>query len=90
MSRITVKIYTTLGNKLVKGNYEVEARTVADALAILSERFGRAFEEIYLDGEVRNLYILLLNGKPCDRKKIHRTDLNEGDALHIFPPVSGG
>ena len=90
MSRITVKLYTTLGKELVKGKYEVEARTVADVLENLSERLGRPFDEIYLDGVVRNLYILLLNGKPCDRKRIHQTDLHEGDTLNIFPPVGGG
>lgn len=30
--------------------------------------------------------IFLVNGRSADREKI----LNEGDVLHIFPPIAGG
>ena len=54
-------------------------------------KFGKGFrEEIYDNGEVKNYYIILLNGQPVDREKVALTLLQDGDTLHLFPPVSGG
>jgi molybdopterin synthase sulfur carrier subunit len=62
------------------GRTVIAARSVADALDVARQRFGREFGAI-LDGSR-----VWLNGAPA-----HLTDLlASGDEVAVLPPVSGG
>jgi len=91
MAKVTVKIYTVLGKKLINDERTFDASDVDDALESLAASYGRKFrEEVYDGGEVRNNYVLLLNGAPLQRDDLKSRRLKDGDILLIFPPVSGG
>lgn len=92
MATITVRLYTTLRNKLVKDNIPTEASTVAEALETIEKRLGREFtKEFYnADRTIRNHYVVSLNGYPVDRKCAGSVKVAENDVLLIYPAVSGG
>jgi len=91
MAKVTVKIYAVLGKKLVNDERTLDASDVDDAMMSLAASYGREFqEEVYDCGEVRNYYVLLLNGAPLQRDDLKNRRLEDGDILLIFPPVSGG
>lgn len=92
MARITVRFYTTLKEKVGKGKVELEAENVADALENLKRQFGTKFTDQLYDpsGKIKDYYILLLSGHTVDREEIKKTEVKEGDILHIFPPIAGG
>lgn len=92
MARITVRFYTTLKEKVGKGKVELEAKNVADALENLKRQFGTKFTDQLYDpsGKIKDYYILLLSGHTIDREEIEKTEVKEGDILHIFPPIAGG
>ena len=91
MAKVSVKIYTALGGKIVKEDSEFDAADIKQLLEILAEKHGKHFrEEIFDGGEIKNYYILLHNGQVIDRQAPGKVLLSEGDTVHIFPPVSGG
>ncbi len=92
MARITVQLYTTIRNKLVKDKIAAEASNVAEALESMEKRFGHEFrKEIYdTDGSIRNHYIVSLNGHPVDRRSPEGVEVSDNDTLLIYPAVSGG
>lgn len=92
MSKINVRMYTTLKEKVNAGSVDLIAKDVADALEQLNKKFGDKFREtLYAeDGKIKRYYILLLNGKVVDREKPEKFKLKSGDTLHIFPPIAGG
>ncbi|MDI6641840.1 MAG: MoaD family protein [Elusimicrobiota bacterium] len=92
MSRITVRMYTTLKEKVGTGDVELEAKNVQEALEGLNKKFGENFRQTLYepDGKIKGYYILLLNGKVVDREKPEKFKLKSGDTLHIFPPIAGG
>ena len=47
-------------------------------------------QDIFDGGEIKNFYIVLHNGRMVDRSQPGKVLLNDGDTVHIFPPVSGG
>jgi MoaD family protein len=91
VAKTTVKLFTTLGGKLVKDDGELEATDVAQVLEQLAAKHGEYFrKEIYSGGSVKNYYIVLHNGAFVDREHPDEALLADGDTIHIFPPVSGG
>ncbi len=92
MARITVRFYTTLKEKVGKGKVELEAKNVADALEELKEQFGTKFTDQLYDpsNKIKDYYILLLSGHTVQKEEIKKTEVKEGDILHIFPPIAGG
>jgi molybdopterin converting factor small subunit len=92
MARITVKLYTTMKGKLVKGRIPAEVSNVAEALDSMERHFGREFrkEVCERDGSIRNDYIVTLNSYLLDRKNPEKTKVSDKDTLYIYPAVSGG
>ncbi|MCX7703181.1 MAG: MoaD/ThiS family protein [Planctomycetota bacterium] len=91
MAKVKVKIYTVLNKGLVKGDFDFEATTVADVFENLVAKYQQPFRnEIYDSGQIKNNYVLLVNGEPVERENLERVRLKDGDLLLLFPPVSGG
>jgi len=91
LAKVTVKLLTTFGGRLVKDDGEVEAADVAHALDRLADKHGEDLRDEIYDGKaIRNFYIVLHNGVAVDREHPGDVSLCDGDTVHIFPPVSGG
>jgi MoaD family protein len=91
LAKVRVKLFTALGGKIVKEDSNFDAADIGQLLEILAQKHGKDFrDEIFEGGEIKNFYILLHNGQVVDRQNPGRVSLNEGDTIHIFPPVSGG
>jgi MoaD family protein len=91
LAKVTVKLLTAFGGKLVKDDGELEAADMARLLEQLAARHGKDFRDEIYDGEgIRNFYIVLHNGVVIDREHPGAVSLSDGDTVHIFPPVSGG
>lgn len=92
MASITLRLYTTLRNKLVKDKIATEASNVGEALQIIEKRLGREFIKEFYDqnGKIRDHYIVSLNGHPVDRKSPENVEVADNDTLLIYPAVSGG
>lgn len=88
--RITIKFYTTLRER-VGSETSLEANDVSEAISKLKSNYGNKIDLLFDEkGKVKNYFILLLNGKVLDKEKLSQYTLNEGDVLHIFPPIAGG
>lgn len=92
MSKILVKLYTTLKDRLNTPKIWLEGDNVAGVLEALKEAKKPDVENILFDeqGIVKNHFVLTLNSVILDHKKVKEAVIKEGDILHIFPPVSGG
>lgn len=89
---MTLKLYTTLKDKIGASRVEVEADTAAQAVARLRERYADIVNATLVDaqGIVRNHFTLTLNSQILDPHKLDGIPLKDGDLLHIFPPIAGG
>lgn len=88
--RIAVKFYTTLREK-VGPETLLEADDVGEVIEKLKLQYGDKINILFDEkGKVKDYFILLLNGKVLDKEKLSQYTLNEGDILHIFPPIAGG
>ncbi|WP_135853865.1 ubiquitin-like small modifier protein 1 [Halorussus salinus] len=79
----------------IAGGKEVEVETepgetVGDALAALVAARPGLEERIYDDGELRDHINVLRNGTNVRADDGLDTELDAGDELALFPPVSGG
>jgi molybdopterin converting factor small subunit len=92
MAKMTLKLYTTLKDKIGASRVEVEADTAAQAVARLRERYADIVNATLVDaqGVVRNHFTLTLNSQILDPLKLEGVTLKDGDLLHIFPPIAGG
>jgi molybdopterin converting factor small subunit len=91
MAKMTVKLYTTLRDKIGASRVDVDAGTAADAIRVLRERHPAAEGTLIGDdGFVKNHFTLTLNSRILDPKKLEGVAVNDGDLLHIFPPIAGG
>ena len=92
MAQVLVKLYTTLRLKLKKHQIWVKAETAAEAVQAVAEAGGPETAAILYDenGIVRNEFLLALDSEILDRKALDQVRINEGNVLHIFPPISGG
>jgi molybdopterin synthase sulfur carrier subunit len=90
--KITVRMYTILKEQVGCGKVDLEGSNVAEVLDKMKEMFGERFMRTLYEenGKVKGYYILLLNGKVVDHKKLKTYKLKDGDTLHIFPPIAGG
>jgi len=92
VSEITVQIYTTLGEKLLKTRFSIQAKTVEEAIKIVEKKLPQKFKEELKnqDGKIKNSYIIAVNGLPIEKKKLPHYPLSPGDVLQIYPAISGG
>ncbi|UPW01178.1 MoaD/ThiS family protein [Halorussus gelatinilyticus] len=79
----------------IAGGKEVEVETdpgetVGDALAALVAARPDLEERVYDDGELRDHINVLRNGTNVRAEDGLDTELDAGDELALFPPVSGG
>jgi molybdopterin synthase sulfur carrier subunit len=77
----------------VAGGKEIDAEpgeTVGTALSSLVDEYPDLEDRIYEDGELREHINVLRNGTNVSAEDGLDTELEAGDELALFPPVSGG
>jgi molybdopterin converting factor small subunit len=84
MPDITVRFYTTLRKAAETDEFACSAATVREALDCVKKRFGPEFMK-----RVRRCQVFV-NSDNVIHMHGHRTRLNRGDFVHIFPPAAGG
>lgn len=91
MAKVTVRLYTILKEKLGKDQIQINAKTLQEALTNIS-RGNKEIEGILFEkkGKVKGYFVITINSEIIDNSKISKIKLNDGDIIHIFPPVSGG
>ena len=70
-----------------------EKVTLDKVLKILAQRYGKRFVEYVYDAktdEVKGFLQFLINGRSASTLNGLDTELSDGDALAIIPPVGGG
>ena len=77
---IRVRLFAVLRELAGAGELEIEATTVAEVLAGLSERLGPRFDQIMASGSV------VVDGERADPGR----RLQPGSEVAVLPPVSGG
>ena len=89
---MTIKLYTTLKEKIGASRVEVEADTAAQAIQALRAKHADIVNGTLCDptGVVRNHFTLTLNSQILDPHKLADVPVKDGDLLHIFPPIAGG
>jgi MoaD family protein len=77
---IRVRLFAALRELAGTGHLELDAATVGDAAAVLSERLGPKFDRIMASGSV------VVQGERVGPDRA----LSNGDEVAFLPPVSGG
>ncbi|MCX7641179.1 MAG: MoaD/ThiS family protein [Elusimicrobiales bacterium] len=91
MAKVTIKLYTTLKERLNKSHVEVNANTLKEALEKLCIK-EKKIKNILFEkkGKVKGYFVITINSNIIDNSKISKIKLFNGDIINIFPPVSGG
>lgn len=92
MPEVIVKLYTSLREIAGEKETKVNARTIKEAIEILSKKYGDSFRKHLLDenGNLKPFFHIMVNGRRMELLKRLETELKDGDVLDIFPPVGGG
>lgn len=73
---------------------ETEEATLRDALKVLSNQYGKSFENMLFDPltkEIKRSNLILLNGQPyINLGKRLDSELNDGDEITFCPALAGG
>jgi MoaD family protein len=73
---------------------ETEEATLRDALNVLSNQYGKRFEDIMFDPltqEIKRSILILLNGQPyINLGKRLDSELKDGDEITFCPALAGG
>jgi molybdopterin converting factor small subunit len=74
-----------------QASVELQAATVAEALAELTTKFGDLKKHLYSDdGRLRSFVNVYVNDEDIRYLQKDQTRLNEGDTLSIVPSIAGG
>lgn len=74
-----------------KGSFEVQAATLADAIArVNAESPGLAYRLLDDQGRMRRFVLVFVNEDPVAHLRPEDVRLNGGDTVHILPSVAGG
>jgi molybdopterin synthase sulfur carrier subunit len=91
---VIIRVYASL--RQIVGAREVdvpagEGSTVRDALLALVEKYPGLADSLWQGGDHLSGHVaVLLNGRDLRHLDGLDTRVEEGDILHIFPPVGGG
>ncbi|MGY5874576.1 MAG: ubiquitin-like small modifier protein 1 [Candidatus Thorarchaeota archaeon] len=90
---VKVKFFATVREVTGVRSIDMEAKTIREVLDKLIEKYGRKFVETVMDeetDELKRFYSCMINGKRIELLNGYETELTEGDAVAMFPPVGGG
>ncbi len=92
MPNITFTIPSVLNGGAGEKTTDIDANTLNDAFAKISETMGDDFKRRVLneDGTPRSLINIYINGKNAKFSSGLDTTLNDGDEVSILPAVAGG
>ena len=92
MTKIVFTIPSVLNQGGGEKKIDLEAESLSDAFAKVSELMGDDFKRRVLegDGQPRSLINIYINGKNAKFSAGMDTALNDGDEIYILPAVAGG
>ncbi|MBI3892158.1 MAG: MoaD/ThiS family protein [Candidatus Wallbacteria bacterium] len=92
MPKVVVKFYTALKDKAGTDRLNMEGATVGQVLSRVAEKLPEEARSGMFDGsgKVRPRFTLCLNSTMLDPKQFGSTEVQEGDTLHVMPPIAGG
>ena len=92
MAKITFTVPSVLNQGGGEKKTELEANSLEEAFANISEIMGDDFKRRVLenDGSPRSLINIYINGKNAKFSGGLATQLNDGDEVYILPAVAGG
>jgi len=91
--KVKVKFFAPFRELFGANESEIELRSASNVQELLNllcdsdERREKIFDQF---GELRPYVMILKNGQPIQMSGGIQTELEEGDEIAIFPPVSGG
>jgi molybdopterin synthase sulfur carrier subunit len=93
VAKITVKFFATVREVVGLRSAEMEAQDIRELIDKLKHQFGRKFAEAVIDpesGDLKRFYSCMVNGKRIELLNGYDTELVDGDAVALFPPIGGG
>ena len=92
MPNITFTIPSVLNSGAGEKTIDIDANTLNDAFAKISDTLGADFKRRVLneDGTPRSLINIYINGKNAKFSSGLDTTLSDGDVINILPAVAGG
>jgi molybdopterin converting factor small subunit len=74
-----------------KDALEIEARTVAEALAAITTQYGALRHHLFNEqGKLRSFVNIYINDEDIRYMKKEQTLLNDNDVISIVPSIAGG
>ncbi|WP_406660010.1 ubiquitin-like small modifier protein 1 [Methanolobus sp. ZRKC3] len=94
MANITVKLFANLKEIAGESSFSLSGETIQDILYSLIEKYP-GLDEFVFEQKGNNPRIcgyinVFLNGNNIKHMEELDTNVNDGDEVGIFPPVSGG
>ena len=93
MAKVTVKFFATVREAVGMRSAEIEAQNIRELLSKLKHQFGKKFIDAVIDsesGDLKRFYSCMVNGKRIELLNGYETELIDGDAIALFPPIGGG
>lgn len=88
-----MKFFATVREAVGMRSAEIEAQNIRELLSKLKHQFGKKFIDAVIDsesGELKRFYSCMVNGKRIELLNGYETELIDGDAIALFPPIGGG
>src|SRR6266571_2736406 len=74
-----------------KDSVEIEAKTVAEALAALTQKYSDLRRHLFTDdGKIRSFVNIYLNDEDIRYLQKDQTPVQENDVISIVPSIAGG